>query len=339
MYYSDNPIQFRNIVLNELGYKAQERENYILYQNSDSPENGYYRLYQRERYYDLGIADYSIDHAFAVQFDNPEPLLRLGIVHEGVTRFKLKGQQASSFMPSTFLVLEEGIRGKQVWERGQHFQGAEITVYPAFFEELSSRFKDFSILDYFIVNHTYHYLPADILPVLHRVIYLDQENLLNEFHLEAAILECIGVIKESGKPEGQNAFSRQVDYGGMKIGRDRKLSFSAQDFKTIQNIHELLTEQFAHPPTMEALGRQFLMNPQKIKAGFQHYYHMTASEYTSSLKMTMAASLLCTTEKSVAEIANEVGYRYPSNFIKKFCDTYSCTPLKYRKREKKPIIN
>ena len=51
--------------------------------------------------------------------------------------------------------------------------------------------------------------------------------------------------------------------------------------------------------------------------------------------MTMAVNLLNTTDLSIAEIAEKVGYPYPSNFIKMFRQTYGCTPLEYRHNNKK----
>ena len=82
------------------------------------------------------------------------------------------------------------------------------------------------------------------------------------------------------------------------------------------------------------LSKELLISTQKLKAGFSHFYHMTIGEFSTSLKMSTSATLLCTTDLSVAEIAKQVGYTYPSNFIKKFQQTYSCTPLKYRERER-----
>lgn len=335
MYFSSHPREFRRIVFEKQGFKAEQKKNYTLYQNPEYPENGQYHHYERKGYYEFGIASYTISQAFAIQFDNPDLLLRLGIVHEGVTRFQLDHESVSSFMPSAFLVLENGIRGKQVWEQGQYFHGAEMTVYPAFIDELAARFSGFQVLDYFIPNHTYHYLPAGILPVIHRLIHLDETDSLNDLHLEAAVLECMGIMKESGKSDGQNAFSRQVDYGCVEIGEGRRIRFTAQDFKTIQKARDILTEQFVSPPTIEALSQMLLINSQKLKAGFRYYYHMTIGEYVASLKMSYAATLLCTTEKTVAEIAREAGYGYSSNFSRKFQQTYSCTPVKYRMREKK----
>lgn len=333
MFFSDNAAQFRDIVLRELDFHAEKQTYFTHYQNSDGSS---FRFYQKENLYDFGIADYTIGHNFAIRFDNSEPLLRFGIVYDGTTRFQLDHQAASVFLPSASLVYEKELHGIQKWLKGQHFHGAEITIYPDFVRKLEAAYPDFRLSDYFIPNHTYYHLPSHILQVLHRMLYLDRTGRLNPLHLEAAILECMAAIFESGEPDGQNAFSRQVDYGTIEVGKDRRqIALTANDFHCIQTAKDILTEQFRNPPTIDSLSRQLLITPQKLKAGFSHYYHMTIGEYVSSLRMSLAASLLCTTEQSVAEIARETGYSYTSNFIRKFQDTYSCTPLKYRKREKR----
>ena len=66
---------------------------------------------------------------------------------------------------------------------------------------------------------------------------------------------------------------------------------------------------------------------------------MSIREFSISVKMTHAAALLCTSELSVQEIAERVGYRYPSSFIQTFSKLYHCTPLQFRQREKSRQIH
>ena len=44
------------------------------------------------------------------------------------------------------------------------------------------------------------------------------------------------------------------------------------------------------------------LNQQKLKAGFSTKYHMSISQYTTSLRMAIAENLLSTTQLSVDEI-------------------------------------
>ncbi len=47
--------------------------------------------------------------------------------------------------------------------------------------------------------------------------------------------------------------------------------------------------------------------------------------------MNIAANLLSTTDLSIEEISQKVGYNYSANFSKMFKKTYGKTPLKFRK--------
>lgn len=332
---ANSPEEFREQFLCQMEFLPETFKHYTLYHCRQRPEQGYVRLYQNPGKYDFGIGDYTIHKDFSICFSTSLKLLRIGLVYDGTTSFHIPSFAASSFEPSSFLTLEANVKGIQRWKIGQHFHGAELTLYPAFFEELAGRFQNFDLEKYFLLNHTYRHLPAGILPAIHRLIRFDASDSLNPFHLESAILDCLGSIAQCQTADGNNAFSVQIDYGGVAIGNDRYIRFSSDDFRIIQKIHDYLSKCYKEPPTIDALSRDFLISPQKLKAGFPYYFHMTIGEYISSLRMSTAATLLCTTEKSVQEIAKEVGYTYASNFARRFQNTYHCTPLKYRMREKK----
>lgn len=54
----------------------------------------------------------------------------------GKTHFKLYQKDAASFTPSSFIVLEENIKGQQAWRTGDHFHGLELTVSADFIENV-----------------------------------------------------------------------------------------------------------------------------------------------------------------------------------------------------------
>ena len=121
--------EFKAAVLNTLSFSKTETEsdNYTLYTNKKKPELGHLISYSRDGYYNLDIADYTIPRDFSLSFDNPQLLMRFGIVYKGATEFKLDNNPVSSFTPSSFFVIEKDIKGRQNWKKGQHFHGTEIT--------------------------------------------------------------------------------------------------------------------------------------------------------------------------------------------------------------------
>lgn len=326
--------KFREAVLDELNFLPIKQKNYTLYQNPDKPEHGHFLSYERQGYYTFGIADFTVPQLFKLTFNNPEHLIRFGIVYKGATNFKLANQPVSSFKPSSFFVVEKGIKGQQVWVQGEHYHGAEVTIYEPYITRYLK--KSFNIdFDYskFLENETYHYLPLEINTIIEKMQSLSNQDILTPIYLESCLLECMSIIIKTIETSPDNTFTRQLHYGKIKIGTNKYLHLSASDIRSIQKAHEILTSNIQSPPTIDHLSELVLLSPQKLKAGFSYYYHMPIGQYITSLRMSMAVNLLCTTDLSIAEISVRVGYPYTSNFIKMFRQTYHCTPLEYRHKK------
>lgn len=320
--------EFRNHMLHELEFiPVESTHHHTLYTNS---YHGEYHLYHKRGCYEFGIADYTILHDFKLGFSNSSRLLRFGIVYTGTTTFQLEKDAVSSFSPSSFLVLEDHLSGKQAWKRGQHFHGIEITLYYEYFasvvEQLTGKTLDDSLLP---INYTYHYLPLELIQTLQQMRSLSDTGRLSPIYLESKLLECIAILYHEIFQSNENAFAIQHFSEEVKVGQ-RTLRLSPADLDCIHKAHQILTENATNPPTIEHLSQMVLLNPQKLKAGFLHHYHMTIGFYTTSLRMSAAATLLCTTNMHIQEIAEQVGYNHSANFIKMFKRYYKMTPHQYR---------
>lgn len=324
--------EFKSIVLKKLDFSKYENENYALYTNKNKPELGFLISYSRVGYYNLGIADYTIPQDFSLSFDNPELLMRFGLVYKGVTEFKIENSPVSSFTPSSFFVIEKDLKGHQTWKKGQHYHGTEITIHERYFTEIiKPNFPNIMDFDSFIKNYTYIYLPLEIVAIIRQLQSLATENSLNSIYLEAKILECIAIFINEITKSPENAFTNQINYGNINIGNDRIIKLTSSDIRAIQKAHDILSKNYSNPPSIETLSKTVFLNEQKLKAGFSKHYHMSIGEYTNHIRMTVAANLLSTTDLSIENIAGKVGYNYSANFSKMFKKTYGKTPLKFRK--------
>lgn len=331
--------EFRQVVFSNLNFKPVSQKNYTLYRNPDSPKYGHLHLYERANYYSFGIADFTVQQPFQLVFDNPEHLIRFGTVYKGTTNFKLYNQAVSSFQPSSFFVIEKGLKGQQTWLQGEHYHGAEITLYePYVTQYLYENYHLQFDYDKFMENVTYHHLPLEVHAIIEKMQALSNKDMLNPLYLESCILECLAIIMQTVQTSKDNTFTKQLHYGKVKIGANKYLHLTNTDIHAIQKAHEILTSNIMTPPTIDHLSELVLLPKQKLKAGFAYYYHMPIGQFIISLRMTTAINLLCTTNKSVAEIANQVGYPYTSNFIKMFRQTYDCTPLEYRHKKANPSV-
>jgi len=323
---------FKTAVLSVLSFDAYKNQHYTLYTNKKKPHLGHLISYARDGYYDFGMADYTIPKDFSISFNNPEFLMRFGILHEGITEFEIKNNPVNSFTPSSFFVIEKDIKGKQNWKKGQHLHGTELTIHHNYFREIiEPHFPNMINLDAFIKNYTYTYLPLEIIKIIRQLQSLAYENALTSIYLESKVLECIAIlINEMGHPS-ENAFINQINYGNIKIGTNRIIRLTSTDIHAIQKAHDIIEKEYPNPPDIKSLSKMVFLNEQKLKAGFSKQYHMTIGEYTNHRKMTVAANLLSTTDLSIEEIAFKVGYNYSANFSKMFKKTYGKTPLNFRK--------
>ncbi|WP_026478667.1 helix-turn-helix domain-containing protein [Alkaliphilus transvaalensis] len=324
--------EFKNAVLSTLSFSEIKSEHYTLYTNKKKPELGYLISYSRDGYYNLGIADYTIPKDFSVSFDNPEFLMRFGIVYEGETEFIIEDRPVSSFTPSTFFVVEKDLKGQQNWKKGQHFHGTEITIFESYFNDvIQPNFPNIMDFNAFIRNYTYIYLPLEIVEIIRQLQSLSYQNALTSIYLESKILECIAILYNEVTRSSENAFTNQINYGNINIGKDRVIKLTSSDINAIQKAHDILEKNYSNPPDIKTLSKMVFLNEQKLKAGFSKHYHMSIGEYTNHLKMRVAANLLSTTDLSIEEVAHKVGYNYSANFSKMFKKVYGKTPLKFRK--------
>lgn len=334
---------FQEYVFQKLTFQSFTKENHTLYTNPSHPELGYCYIYQRANsnqrgeyyqqadYYQFGIADYTIPEDFSVHFHNTTRQLRLGTMMAGKTHFKLSDTPASSFLPSSFLVMEENIRGQQIWKAGEHLQGIELTIFEPYMRDIVlPLFPDIFTFDSFMANYTYHFLPVGVLQIIGRLSELHERRQLSPLFLEGLILECIAILNEDIRNRhGNFVHTRQAEH--IPMGANRFLTIHEEDKAAVRRAHDILSDTFRNPPTIQALSEQVLLSPQKLKYAFAAQYHMGIYEYTLSLKMAHAAMLLSTTSMSIDAIANEVGYHYSGSFIQAFKKTYGQTPLKFRK--------
>ena len=324
--------EFQNKVLENMTFSPYFKSNYTLYMNKKRTDLGYFIKYSREGYYDFGIGDYTIPSNFSLSFDHNEVLMRFGTVFSGETKFKIENNPISSFSPSSFFVIEKGLKGTQSWKKGQHFHGAEITIYKKYFDEIiSPNFPNILVLNDFPPNFTYRYLPLEIASIIQSLRSLSEKEKLSSLYLESKILECIAIIDNEINSSVKNSFTNQLNYGDIKIGTNRYITLSVSDAKAISEAHSIITKDPCNPPTIKALSKMVYLNEQKLKAGFLAKYHMSIKKYTNSLRMTMAESLLSTTDLSVDEISKKVGYNHSGNFVKMFKKTHGKTPLAFRK--------
>lgn len=106
--------------------------------------------------------------------------------------------------------------------------------------------------------------------------------------------------------------------------------YHSEQVETIRAIHEQLTTHMEQRFTIEALSKQYLMNPTTLKALFKSVYGTSIAAHIKEHRMEQAAKLLRETDISIAEIARQVGYDSQSKFTAAFKEYSGKLPKDYR---------
>lgn len=107
--------------------------------------------------------------------------------------------------------------------------------------------------------------------------------------------------------------------------------YRAEQIAVIRQIHAQMIENMAQRFTIEALARQYLMNPTTLKEVFKSVYGTSIAAHIKAHRMQRAAELLQTTSLSLAEIAQAVGYSSQGKFTAAFKAYYQVPPKAFKK--------
>ena len=100
---------------------------------------------------------------------------------------------------------------------------------------------------------------------------------------------------------------------------------------TIKMVHDYMKENLAMRFTIDELARKYAMNSTTLKTVFKDVYGTSIAAHIKEHRMEKAAELLIKSDKTINEIASEVGYESQSKFSAAFKEQFSVSPVDYRK--------
>lgn len=94
-------------------------------------------------------------------------------------------------------------------------------------------------------------------------------------------------------------------------------SFKNQE-EPAEKIYSYIKEHYAENITLSTISRDFYQTPQYVARIFKSRYHMTVVTAIIKMRMEKACELLKTGKKSVAQVAEMVGYEDENYFGRVF---------------------
>lgn len=104
--------------------------------------------------------------------------------------------------------------------------------------------------------------------------------------------------------------------------RDRDLLHAVRDF---------LDHNYAEPPGLLTLARQFGTNDFKLKKGFKELFGTTVFGYVAERRLTVAHQLIALTDQPVQEVAESVGFANAAHFATAFRRRFGLRPTQVRR--------
>ena len=100
----------------------------------------------------------------------------------------------------------------------------------------------------------------------------------------------------------------------------------------MEQILGWIEHQYAKPFQLEQLAKELHLSTYHLSHLFKEATGISLTEYIAARRMHQAVLLLTSTDKPVAQIAEEIGITNCSYFCKLFKSRMGATPHQYRKR-------
>ena len=121
---------------------------------------------------------------------------------------------------------------------------------------------------------------------------------------------------------------QEVVRPGKIYPSERKIS--ARDEAILTEIKDCIDRNFLDPCSLEQLSKKFGINEFKIKHGFRALFHASPIRYLQQKRLEFSLTLLRDTDKTIKQIADEIGYSHASNFTLAFTRSFGKPPQYFR---------
>ena len=148
--------------------------------------------------------------------------------------------------------------------------------------------------------------------ILHQLLNCPYEDSLKQLYLEGKVLELMALQV--------NKFTEKTEL----VPHSRHLK--PDDIERIHYAKHILVKNLVNPPSLIDLARRASINDFKLKQGFRQVFGTTVFGYLHQHRMEQAFLLLRSTEMTVTQVAQSIGYTNPSHFSAAFKKKYGVLP-------------
>lgn len=116
---------------------------------------------------------------------------------------------------------------------------------------------------------------------------------------------------------------RRQTYKHIRTKADKEKIIAARDY---------INARITNPPNLSEVAKSVGLNEFKLKSGFKEMFHHTLFGYLTERRLNLAGQYLQDSDRSVSEIAHELGYSSPQHFHLQFRKHMGMTPNEWRSK-------
>ena len=219
------------------------------------------------------------------------------------------------------LLHPEGLEKHEHYLAGEHERSVTLICESGFlsglFVEIADKLPE-PLAKYLLQGEASAYrdslpMKTDMVTAASMILGNELQGSLRRYYIEGRALELLALSLQACIDAEANIDNPQR---GM----------SQREVERMHKTRQLLEEQYVNPPTIGELARHIGLNEAKLMHDFKQLFGQTIFDFTQNLRMDEAKRLLETTERSITEVAFDVGYEYSSNFTTAFKRRFGITP-------------
>lgn len=119
------------------------------------------------------------------------------------------------------------------------------------------------------------------------------------------------------------------------LNKAAPVSLSPADAELLRSVSDYIRDHCADELPLELLSQIACMGTTKLKKTFKSMFGSTISDYIAAVRLNQAQRLLDSTDLSVGQIAQAVGYTNAGRFSAMFRTSMGVLPTQYRKQRRR----
>lgn len=285
--------------------------------------NGFYWVYGEKDLYDIKIHDFYFhkDSFFDLKmFEWPECL--------SISYYEsVSGEELMPYRHITAGCVKTFINAnapyKAIFHKNIPIRTIGIEIMPAYYEKY---LKEAYPNEYIAPHDAFKNIGQTnnfpkMVSLLREVWNYNGNGLAAKLFYAAKVAEAVSLIVEHNK----------------NLNPVKSINVSSEDIELLENVTAYINDHFNCKISLEHLSHIACMGTTKLKLLFNQIYDCTISTYIQQRRLSHAETLLASTDFSIEQISQIIGYSNSGRFASIFRKSTGLFPRQYRKMSQKDV--